>query len=179
MKKLIWVLILSFGTIYYFPDWNYYQGLQHIISFWGWFMHFYLLAKPLSRYWKYCTITFGLCDIMAGLFDAASLFFNKLTYLLLTGITIVTIQFIITNEETSCWWWNWLYAMPARQWMGILVWGLRSLSNNKVDYCICKQTSQNLGELLQQRVRLIVCWNLQCYNNLESAKSWWIIMQFC
>ena len=73
-------------------------------------------------------------------------------------------------------WSNWLLAMKRTrchagwQWMGILVWGLRSLSNNKVDYCICKQTSQNLGELPQQRARLIVCWNLQCYNNLEFAK---------
>ena len=116
------------------------------------------------------TALIGPGDIMAGLFDAAALFFNKLTYLLLTGITIVTIQYIITNEETSCWRLKLTRCHAGRQWMGILVWGLRSLSNNKVDYCICKQTSQKLGEPLQQRVRLIVCWNLQCYNNLEFAK---------
>ena len=70
-------------------------------------------------------------------------------------------------------------SIPGKRWIGVVVLGLHSMSNNKVDYCICKQTSPNLGEPLQQRVSLIVCLNLQCYNNLEFAKRWWIIMQYC
>ena len=168
MKNLIWVLILAFGTIYYFADWNYYQGLQHIISFEGDLCTCIYLSRLCRATESTALLCLGLviswqvCLTLPHNFSTSLPIYYWLGLQLLQFNTSEQMKQLAAGDETN--------SIPGQQWIGIVVWGLRSLSNNKVDYCICKQTSPNLGEPLQQRVGLIVCWNLQCYNNLEFAK---------
>ena len=165
---LIWVLLLSFATIYYFLIEIITKACNILYPFEGDLCTCIYLPRLCRTAESTALLCLGLvrswqvCLTLPHYFSTSLPIYYWLGLQLLQFNTSEQMKQLAAGDETN--------SIPGQQWIGIVVWGLRSLSNNKVDYCICKQTSPNLGEPLQQRVSLIVCWNLQCYNNLEFAK---------